>query len=198
MLDHISLNSIRLIEPDPAYLGSLQRPEGDKAIHYMAIVWSSHISGDAMTNFSNAIEWINTKHDSSWTLLDTFDTINIGGAQIAATFGNSEGFIDPATLISLISISYLPPAFRGLLEAKFFRNTPGMFTDPRFIQQECVSYNASYHNSNYDDQPSSQGQSYVATQGGPSVSPKLYCPHCYSRTGNKYPSHGYPGKPPTG
>jgi hypothetical protein len=28
------------------------------------------------------------------------------------------------------------------------------------------------------------------------VSPKLYCLHCYSRTGNKYPSHGYPGKPP--
>ena len=28
------------------------------------------------------------------------------------------------------------------------------------------------------------------------MSPKLYCPHCYRRTGNKYPSHGYPGKPP--
>jgi hypothetical protein len=149
----------------------------------MAIVRSSHSSGDAMTNFSNTIEWINTKHDSSRTLLDTFDTINIGGAQIAATFGNSDGLIDPATLISLISIFCLPPAFRGLLEATFFRNTP------RYVYR-------SYHNSNYDDQPSSQGQSYVATQGGPPVSPKLYCLHCYSRTGNKYPSHGYPGKPP--
>jgi hypothetical protein len=91
-----------------------------------------------MTNFSNTIEWINTKHDSSRTLLDTFDTINIGGAQIAATFGNSDGLIDPATLISLISIFCLPPAFRGLLEAMFFRNTPGRFTDPRIIKQEYV------------------------------------------------------------
>jgi hypothetical protein len=74
---------------------------------------------------------------------NVIDTINIGGAQIAATFGNPDGLIDPATLISLISIPCLPPAFRGLLEAMFFRNTPGMFTDPRIIQQECVSYNAS-------------------------------------------------------
>jgi hypothetical protein len=50
--------------------------------------------------------------------------------------------------------------------------------------------------SNYGDQPSSHGQSYVATQDGPPMSPKLYCLHCYSRTGYKYSSHGYPGKPP--
>jgi hypothetical protein len=45
MLDHISSDSIRLIELDPAYLGFLQRLEGDKAIPYMAIVRSSHSSG---------------------------------------------------------------------------------------------------------------------------------------------------------
>lgn len=170
----------------------------------MRLAISTHSSGDILSRFSAALLWLTTKHVVGTSLLDTFDQVNGGGETFVSNFCNPDGMLDPKVLVCLISMACLPEdGFASLIQHIFFRNDASTFSDPRTLQAEIHSFSTRYQASSRSEEPSTQGQSYVAMKGSkPSLTapvpsdPSTYCPSCFARTGNYYSNHGIAGNPP--